>query len=505
MTHRPIRTVAVIGGGTAGWMAAAALAAKLPRTIQVTLVESEAIGTVGVGEATIPPIIQFNKMLGIDEDAFVRATQATFKLGIELRDWSAIGSNYIHQFGRLGLDFDNVSFHQHWLRQRALGKDPGPIELYSLSAAAARAGKFYRPVDDPRNLLSMIAYAFHFDASLYGAFLRAFAEERGVVRREGRIVEVLQRPLDGFIESVRLESGEIVAADLFVDCSGFRGLLVEQTLEAGFEDWSHWLPCDRAVAAPSAVVGESTPLTRSTALEAGWQWRIPLQHRVGNGYVHCSRFISEDEATARLISNLDGELLGEPRMLRFTAGRRRKAWVKNCVALGLASGFLEPLESTSLHMVQTGVVRLLALFPDLSFEPHLIDEYNRMSTREYERIRDFIILHYHATTRNDAPLWDHVRTMDLPETLQRKVDLFRSGGKFFRDDEELFVEPNWVAVMIGQGIVPGSWDVVADTSDAEAIAARMERFKAAIAHAAAEMPTQQAFIDRFCKAPPLAA
>ncbi|CAN7190455.1 tryptophan halogenase family protein [Brevundimonas sp. LjRoot202] len=502
MTQQPIETIAVIGGGTAGWMAAAALARKLRDTVRITLVESAEIGTVGVGEATIPPIVDFNNFLGLDEDAFVRATQASFKLGIELRDWGALGDRYLHPFGRYGLDFDDTPFHQHWLRQRTLG-DPGPLDQYCLPAVAARAGKFFRPVKDPRNILSMLAHAFHFDAALYAAFLRAYAEERGVVRREGRIIEVVQRPLDGFIEGVRLESGEVIEAELFIDCTGFRGLLIEQTLEAGFEDWTHWLPCDRAVAVASENVGEPEPYTRSTARTAGWQWRIPLQHRTGNGYVHCSQFISEDEATADLLAALDGDAVAEPRTLRFTTGRRRRSWIKNCVALGLASGFLEPLESTSIHMIQSGLFRLLALFPDRAFDPALTDEYNRRTATEYARLRDFVILHYHATTRSDSPLWDHVRTMEVPETLQRKLALFRGQGRFLREDEELFSETSWVAVMLGQGVEPRGFDPVAAAHDPGAIRRRMERFRDVVAHAAAEMPTHQAFIDRYCKAPPV--
>ncbi len=481
-------------------MAAAALSRRLSRTVRIVLVESAEIGTVGVGEATIPPIVNFNRMLGLDENAFIRATQATFKMGIEFRNWGAVGDSYIHPFGQFGFEFEGAPFFQHWLRQRAVG-DPGALGEYCLSEAAARAGKFYRPVDDPRNILSTLAYAFHFDASLYAGFLRSYAEGRGVMRQEGRVVEVGQRPLDGFIETVRLETGEVIDGDLFIDCSGFRGLLIEQTLEAGFEDWGHWLPCDRAVAAPSARIEDPLPLTRSTAHQAGWQWRIPLQHRTGNGYVHSSQFISEDEATATLIRNLDGELLAEPRTLKFRTGRRKQTWVKNCVAVGLASGFLEPLESTSIHMIQTAILRLLNLFPDRTFDPTLIDAYNRMSRREAERIRDFIILHYHLTTRDDAPLWNYVRTMDIPETLSRKMALFQARGRYFREDEDLFIESNWIAVMMGQGASPRGWDPVADSLDAEATAARIAKVRNAIAHAASEMPTQQAFIDRFCKAP----
>lgn len=496
---RAVRAIAIVGGGTAGWMAAAALASKLNSSVKITLVESEEIGTVGVGEATIPAILNFNKLIGLNEDEFVRATQATFKLGIQFRDWGALGENYIHPFGRYGVDFENVQFHQYWVQQNHAGLNH-PLDAYSLTAEAAQRGKFVRPSRDSRDILSTMAYAFHFDASLYARFLRSLAEARGVVRREGRIVSVNQNAMNGQIESLTLASGDQIDADFFIDCSGFRGLVIEQTLHAGFEDWSNWLPCDRAVAVPSANAGPPPPFTRAWAKSAGWEWRIPLQHRTGNGYVYCSQFVSEDEAIAQLFRDIEGEALAEPRLLRFTAGRRRKTWVKNCVALGLAGGFLEPLESTSIHMVQSGIIRLLALFPDLSFDAAQIDEYNRQSEIEMLRIRDFIILHYHATRRDDGPLWNHVRTMRIPETLQRKLALFRAGGRFFREDQELFDLPNWLAVMMGQGITPERWDPIADTVDPEVVRTRMARIRGMVTEAVERMPTHQAFIDAHCKA-----
>lgn len=496
---RALRRIVIVGGGTAGWMAAAALARGLKGRTAVTLVESEEIGTVGVGEATIPAIILFNRLLGLDEDEFIRRTRGTFKLGIEFRNWGGLGQTYFHPFGRYGADLESLAFHQHWLRQRALG-DPSSLAEYSLPTMAARAGKFTRPVDDPKNVLSRIAYAFHFDAGLYARFLRDYAEDKGVERREGRIVEVVPGEGRDRIGGVRLASGELVEGDFFVDCSGFRGLLIEQTLKAGYEDWSHWLPCDRAVAVPCESAGEPTPFTRSTAREAGWQWRIPLQHRIGNGYVHCSRFISEDEATATLMANLDGKALAEPRTLRFVTGRRKRAWIGNCVALGLASGFLEPLESTSIHMIQSGLARLMTLFPDRDFDQTGIDEYNRQAAREYEQIRDFIVLHYHATGRDDSPLWNHVRTMAPPESLARKMALFRDRGRFFRDEEELFSETSWTAVLLGQHVEPRAYDPLADVPAADNIAGKLAKMRALIQRATDGMPTHSAFIAAHCRA-----
>jgi len=439
-------------------------------------------------------------MLGLDEDDFVRHTGATFKLGIEFVNWARAGDRYLHPFGALGFDIEGVKFHQFWLKLRQLGGAPY-IDEYSLTAIASRLGRFARPSRDPRSPLSALAYAFHFDAMLYARYLRSYAERRGVVRTEGKIVDVQLRSEDGFIEAVKLASGERITADLFIDCSGFRGILIEQALQTGYEDWTHWLPCDRAVVAPSANVGEPTPYTRATAHSAGWQWRIPLQHRMGNGHVYCSRYISDEAATATLLANLEGPALGEPRYLRFTTGRRRKFWNRNCVALGLAGGFMEPLESTSIHLIQTGITKLLAIFPHRGFNPVEIDEYNRLSTLSWERIRDFIILHYHATGRDDAPLWNYCRTMSIPDSLRRKIDLFRSGGRFFRDDDELFVDANWIAVFLGQKVWPLHYDPLVDSVDIEAVRGKLERLRGILHSAAETMPTHRAFIEQNCAAP----
>ena len=500
MTAGPIRKVVTAGGGTAGWMAAAALSRLTGNGVtEVVLVESEEIGTVGVGEATIPPIRTFNAMLGIDENDFVAATQGSFKLGIEFAGWSREGQSYIHPFGAYGADIDGVKFHQVWLALRAAGL-PLPLDDFSLCTTAARLNRFQRPDGNPASPLSQIAYAFHFDAGLYALFLRDHAEQRGVKRHEGRIMKVDQRGEDGFVTGVQLEDGSTVSADLFIDCTGFRGLLIEETLHAGYTDWSNWLPCNRAVAVPCSGGAAIPPFTRSTARKAGWQWRIPLQHRVGNGHVYCSEFISDDEAAATLLANLDGEPLAEPRFIRFTTGHRNKYWDKNVVAIGLSSGFMEPLESTSIHMIQSGIANLLANFPDMSFDPVDAARYNRVIRQESEDIRDFLVLHYKATERDDSPFWNHCRTMAVPDRLAEKIRVFENSGRTFRENEELFNDTSWFAVMSGQGLKPRTYDPVANLLDLDTTRARLDEIRRVVDASIGHMPEHRAFIAQHCAA-----
>lgn len=505
MDAKPYRKFVIVGGGTSGWIAAATLIQALKgRLGEVELIESDEIGTVGVGEATIPPIQFLNGLLGIDEYDFVRKTQATFKLGIQFRNWGRVGHEYFHPFGVYGEPIDGVSFHHYWLRLRANGEG-GSLDSYALSTVAAKAGKFAAPPKDLPPGVPGLGYAYHFDAGLYARYLRDYAETRGVKRTEGKIAKVEQRPEDGFVSGLVLADGRRIDGDFFIDCSGFRGLLIEEALEAGFEDWSQWLPCDRALAVPCENAYPLTPYTRSTAREAGWQWRIPLQHRTGNGYVYCSDFISDDEAANTLLANLDGKALADPRPLRFKAGRRRKAWSKNVVALGLAGGFMEPLESTSIHLVQTGAMRLLALLPLGGYDPAAESEYNRLTQIEYEQIRDFIILHYCATERDDAPLWNHCRTMAIPDSLAHKIELFRSRAKIARYDDQLFAEPSWLAVFLGQGIAPRDYDRLADVLPYDEVVAKVWKVGQANANLVSRLPTHDAFIAAACKADPLAA
>lgn len=496
----PIRKILIVGGGTAGWMTAAALSHVLRGSVQVELVESEAIGTVGVGEATIPPILLFNALLGIDENEFLRETQATFKLGIQFKDWFRQGHTYFHPFGQYGARVHAASFHQYWLRLNAAGLDDD-LDAYSAPAMAARLGRFTRPQGDPRSVSAGMAYAFHFDASLYARYLRGRAEKAGVVRHEGRIADVRLTP-NGDIGAVALEDGRVLEADFYIDCSGFRGLLIEGALKTGYEDWTHWLPCDRAVAMPCARVEAPTPYTRSTALEAGWRWRIPLQHRTGNGYVYCSEHISDDEAIARLRESLDGEALAEPNLLRFRTGRRKKAWNRNCLAIGLSSGFLEPLESTSIHLIQSGISRLLLSFPDKGFAQTDIDNYNHLSQLEFERVRDFVVLHYKATERTDSPLWRQVGAMEIPDSLRRKMDMFRSRGRVFRFEDELFQETSWIAVLLGQGVWPERADPITEILPLEATRERLHQMRAIIRDGVERMPTHDAFVRGAVQTPP---
>jgi tryptophan halogenase len=497
MTDPLVRRIVIVGGGTAGWMAAAAFSKLLGPGYRIRLVESEEIGTVGVGEATIPYVADFNVALGIDENDFLRATQGTFKLGIEFVDWARLGDRYTHGFGQVAMEIGALSFHHYWLRLRHNG-DRRPLGLYTLNALAASQGRFMRARRDlPNSPLGHIAHAFHFDAGLYARYLRRYAEQRGVQRVEGKIVEVQQRE-DGGIAGVRLAAGETVEGDFFLDCSGLRGLLIEQTLKAGYHDWRHWLPCDRAVAVPCASVQPLLPLTRATARRAGWQWRIPLQHRIGNGHVFSSRFMSEDEATALLMQNLDGEPLAEPRCIPFVPGQRKRFWIKNCVALGLAAGFFEPIESTNIHLIQTAITRLIALFPRAGMEQTDIDEYNAQTELEYQHIRDFVILHYHATERDDSPFWVHCRDMEVPETLGRKLALFRGNGRLFHDEKALFSESSWLQVLIGQRVMPRGYHPLVDgmaLAQIEGIANDIEQL---IRRCVEAMPGHQDYINAEC-------
>jgi tryptophan halogenase len=496
VTADPIRRLVIVGGGTAGWMAAAAFSkvmGQLPG-LTIELIESDAIGTIGVGEATVPAINLFNAMLGIDENELVRETHATYKLGIEFVDWVREGYRYIHPFGTYGLDMLGVEFHQFWLKGRMLG-DPATMNEYSIGAVAGKLGRFDRPRRDaPNSPLSQLAYALQFDASLYARFLRRRSEAQGVTRIEGRIVEVERHPESGFVTAVKLESGDRVEGDLFIDCSGFRSLLLGQTLGVDFIDWSEWLPCDRAVAMPCTLAGDNEPLTRATARPAGWQWRIPLQHRIGNGHVYCSRYMSDDEALAILLANLDGEPLAEPNLIRFAGGCREKAWDKNVVALGLSGGFIEPLESTSIYLIQVGIARLLTLFPDRGFSPDLIARYNGQMDDEYVAIRDFLALHYSATERTDTPFWDYCRKMTPPPSLARRLDLFRSSGRVFHENNELFSEQSWLAVMTGQGIEAAAYHPVADALSDEETLKRLAHIRQVVLGAARDMPTQDMFL-----------
>jgi tryptophan 7-halogenase len=500
-----IERVVIVGGGTAGWMAAAALSAVLRGRVGITVVESEEIGTVGVGEATIPMIQQFNKVIGLDEDEFLRQTQGTFKLGIEFVNWRRLGHRYMHGFGWFGPSLNSVRFEHYWQKLHARGQ-AAELDEYSVNHQAALGARFMRPTTEMgASPLADIAYAFHFDAHLYAQFLRCQSQARGVERVEGTVVDVSLRAGDGHVQSLKLADGRELAGQLFIDCSGFRGLLIEQALHTGYEDWSHWLPCDRAIAVPCESAAVLLPYTRSTAHSAGWQWRIPLQHRIGNGHVFCSRFMGEDEATALLMAGLDGPALAAPRVLRFTTGMRKKAWSRNVVAMGLAAGFMEPLESTSIHLVQTAIGRLLNLFPDRRFHPAVADEFNRQSRFEFERIRDFLVLHYHQTERADSPFWQHCRGMDIPDTLRRKMDLYRGQGRVLREADELFTEISWLQVMHGQGLrAEGHYplvDLVPPADVAEALASARD----VVRQCAAVMPLHSDYIARHCAAEAVAA
>lgn len=495
-----IKNIVIVGGGTAGWMAAAAMSRLLNHPeINIRLIESDAIGTVGVGEATIPHIKYFNELLGLHEDEFVKKTNATFKLGIEFADWDQLGESYIHPFGEYGLDMEGLNFHHFWLRHKALGHAES-IDDYNLQIMAARAGKFQRPVNIANSPLNKIAYAFHFDATLYAKFMRNFAESRGVKRIEGKVVNVKQNTETGFVESLDLEDGQNISGDFFIDCTGFRGLLIEQTLKSGFEDWSDVLPCNRAVTVGCEKISDPIPYTRSTAKTAGWQWRIPLQSRTGNGYVYCSDYISDDEAASTLLEGLDAKPIGDPRVIKFKTGIRKEPWKKNVISLGLSGGFMEPLESTSIHLIQTAIARLLTHFPEKHFSQSSIDFFNRQTHKEFRETRDFLVLHYSATKREDSPFWKYCKNMAIPETLQQRINLYKEMAHVYRDGHELFGPTSWFAVMHGQGLTAQSYHPNTNIMPQGELEKRMEDIRRVWAQCLNKMPTHQDFIDQNCQA-----
>ena len=497
-----INKIVIVGGGTAGWMAAAALSRlKAGNPLEIKLIESEQIGTVGVGEATIPPFVEFNRLLDIDEASMLAAVQGTFKVGIQFINWGNLGESYIHPFGNYGYEMGGISFHQIWRKLHHEG-DTRPIQAFNLETMAAYFGKFARTADYEREDLPPMNYAYHIDAIAYARFLRSDAEKRGVVRREGKVTDVTLDGESGFVASITMEDGEVINGDLFIDCSGFRGLLIEQALKTGYEDWRRYLPCDRAVALPCKREDGSPPppFTRATAHSAGWQWQVPLQHRNGNGHVYCSEFMTDDEALDILVNNIAGKLGADPNFLRFVTGRRKKFWNKNVVALGLAAGFMEPLESTSIHLINTGINKLIAVLSLNGITKTHEDAFNRLTGKEYARIRDFLILHYSATQRDDSDFWNHCRTMEVPETLTEKIDLFRSNGQIFREDDELFTETSWAAVMMGQGIKMEGYSPVADSLNAAKMKPEIDGMEQSIRYLVEKLPGHQEYLNRYCPA-----
>ena len=500
-----IERIVIVGGGTAGWMAAAALSRlKGGNQLDVVLIESEEIGTVGVGEATIPPFVDFNRLLEVSEQEMLAATQGTFKLGIQFSNWGAKGDSYIHPFGNYGYEIEGLSFHHVWHRFRE-GGDQRPIQVFNLETMAAHFGKFARTADYARDDLPPMNYAYHIDATRYAKFLRGYAEDRGVMRREGRVSDVALDGETGFVASVQMDDGEVIGGDLFVDCSGFRGLLIEQALHTGYDDWSHYLPCNRAVALPCNRDdgGPPPPFTRATAHSAGWQWQVPLQHRNGNGHVYWSEYMEADGAHDILVANIAGKPTAEPNFLRFVTGRRKKFWNKNVVALGLAAGFMEPLESTSIHLINTGINKLIALVSLGGITQAQEDSFNRLTGKEYERIRDFLILHYKATSRDDSEFWNYCRTMPVPDSLTEKMELFRLNGQIFREDDELFTETSWAAVMMGQGVAMQGRNPMADAIKQPALKSEFDEIEKSIRFLVQHMPTHQDYLAKYCPAPPL--
>jgi tryptophan halogenase len=495
-----VSKLVIVGGGTAGWITAAAFSRLLGERLTIELVESEAIGTVGVGEATIPQIIRLNTILGIDEHEFLRATSGTFKLGIEFVDWGKKGSRYLHTFGDTGMNLGNVAFHHYWRRSAGDTPDPKGLWDYSLHQQAASQARFGKLDRVGNTAMTGLAYAYHFDASRYALFLRAYSEKRGVTRTEG-IVDAVERDGEsGDITAITLKNGTRVQGDFFIDCTGFRSLLLGETLGVGYEDWSRWLPCDRALAVPSERLPTLVPYTRATAKDAGWQWRIPLQHRTGNGHVYSSGFTTDEAAADTLMAGLDTKALGDPRPIRFTTGRRERFWTHNCAAIGLSSGFLEPLESTSIHLIQAHVSRLIQLFPRAGNPAPMRDEYNRRCTAEFAQIRDFLILHYHRTDREDSEFWRYCKHMDVPDSLTHKLALFAASGRVGRDHDDLFRDASWVQVMLGQGIMPADYDPMADQIAPQQLTEFLANLRTLIARSIASLPTHEDYLRQHCPA-----
>lgn len=493
--EKQTRRIVIAGGGTAGWMMAAAIARTMGRTVDLTLVESEAIGTIGVGESTIPPLVNFNRILGIPEPEFLRETQGTFKLGILFDNWKQDGDRYFHSFGLSGKDHWSAGFQHFWMHGQAHGHRQS-YDDYCLEVVAALQGKFGHLPDNRLN------YAYHVDATLYGRYLRKLAEAAGATRIEGKIGRVELDGESGDIAALVLEDGQRIEGDFFVDCTGFRGLLIEGALHAGFEDWTHWLPNDSAIALQTRHLGPPQPYTQAIAHDAGWQWRIPLQHRMGSGIVYCSRYLSRDEALDRLVNSV-GEPLIDPIYLKFAGGVRRRQWYRNCVAVGLAGGFVEPLEATTLQLIQRAVLRFIRLMPNGKVSERDAAEFNEQQRQDIVQVRDFIILHYKATERRDSPFWRQCMDMDIPDTLTQKIELFRETGRVFRKNEELFAENSWVQVMMGQGIIPRAYHPIAEKLSEDELDRLLSTLRNDVARAVATLPTHQAYLNQYCPAPAL--
>lgn len=495
MTDDAIKKLVIVGGGTAGWMAAASLAQAFEQCpLEITLVESTQIGTVGVGEATIPTIRRFYQRLGMSDREVMKATDATCKLGIEFQDWSALGQSFFHPFGLFGQKVRGLDFHHYWLRLRKAGL-ANEIGDYSLPVLLAREGKFSMPPERPDSQLALFDWALHLDAAQFAALLKSYALSKGVTHIDGIVDSVDVRTSDGFIDSLLLQDGRRISGELFIDCSGFKGLLIEETLKTGYENWQEWLKCDSAYAAASEPCEEPMPYTVSKAHQAGWQWEIPLRTRTGNGHVYASEYISDDEAASVLVNNMRGEPMSDPRKLSFTPGRRKKAWNKNCIALGLAAGFLEPLESTSIALIETGIEKIKLLFPDRNFKETLTDEFNEMTKLEYERVRDFIILHYKATKREDSPLWAHCRMMEVPSTLKTKMALFRDRGHLLKYRWEIFQDPSWLAIYFGYGIYPELYHPLVDHYELDYLRASLVEINKSLLASAESAPKHNKFIQ----------